>query len=70
MDQLLVPAGLAAATGWTVGSQLPVDTQKGTMYFTIVGVVSHSFPAGDGGESLVMADDLAKLLRLGRRRIR
>ena len=30
------------------------------MYFTIVGVVSHSFPAGDGGESLVMADDLAR----------
>ena len=30
------------------------------MYFTIVGVISHSFPAGDGGESLVMADDLAR----------
>lgn len=56
----LVPAGLAAATGWTVGSQLPVQTQKGTVYFTIAGVVSHSFPAGDGGESLVMADDLAR----------
>ena len=35
-------------------------TQKGLVYFTIVGVVSHSFPAGDGGESLVMADDLAR----------
>jgi putative ABC transport system permease protein len=56
----LEPAGLAAATGWTVGSQLPVVTQKGLVYFTIVGVVSHSFPAGDGGESLVMADDLAR----------
>ena len=56
----LEPAGLAAATGWTVGSQLPVQTQKGIVYFTIVGVVSHSFPAGDGGESLVMADDLAR----------
>ncbi len=56
----LVPAGLAAATGWTVGSQLPVETQKGTVYFSIVGIVSHSFPAGDGGESLVMADDLAR----------
>jgi len=30
------------------------------VYFTIVGVVSHSFPAGDGTESLVMADDLAR----------
>jgi putative ABC transport system permease protein len=56
----LVPAGLAAATGWTVGTQLPVVTQKGLVYFTIVGVISHSFPAGDGGESLVMADDLAR----------
>jgi putative ABC transport system permease protein len=37
-----------------------VQTQKGIVYFTIVGVVSHSFPAGDGGESLVMADDLAR----------
>jgi putative ABC transport system permease protein len=54
------PAGLAAATGWIVGSQLPVQTQRGVVYFTIVGVISHSFPAGDGGESLVMADDLAR----------
>ena len=56
----LVPAGLAAATGWTVGSSLPVQTQKGVTYFTIAGIVSHSFPSGDGGESLVMADDLAR----------
>jgi putative ABC transport system permease protein len=56
----LEPAGLAAATGWTVGLQVPVQTQKGVVYFTIVGVISHSFPAGDGGESLVMADDLAR----------
>ena len=56
----LEPAGLAAATGWTIGSQLPVQTQKGIVYFTIVGMVSHSFPSGDGGESLVTADDLAR----------
>jgi putative ABC transport system permease protein len=56
----LEPAGLAAATGWTVGSQVPVQTQKGLVYFSIVGVVGHSFPAGDGSESLVMADDLAR----------
>ena len=42
----LEPAGLEAATGWTVGTQLPVDTVQGTVYFTIVGVISHSFPAG------------------------
>jgi putative ABC transport system permease protein len=56
----LEPAGLAAATGWSVGSQLPVVTQKGVVYFTIAGVIRHSFPSGDGGESLVMADDLAR----------
>ena len=56
----LEPAGLAAATGWTVGSQLPTQTQQGLVYFTIAGVVSHSFPAGNGGESLVMADDIAR----------
>ncbi len=56
----LEPAGLAAATGWTVGSQLPVQTRKGVVYFSIVGVISHSFPAGNGGESLVMADDIAR----------
>jgi putative ABC transport system permease protein len=56
----LEPAGLAAATGWSVGLQLPVETQKGIVYFSIVGVISHSFPSGDGGESLVMADDLAR----------
>jgi putative ABC transport system permease protein len=56
----LEPAGMAAATGWTVGASLPVQTQKGIVYFTIAGVLSHSFPAGDGGESLVMADDLAR----------
>jgi putative ABC transport system permease protein len=56
----LEPAGLAAATGWAIGAQLPVQTQQGVVYFTIVGEVSHSFPAGDGSESLVMADDLAR----------
>ena len=56
----LEPAGLEAATGWTLGTQLPVDTVQGTVYFTIAGIVSHSFPAGDGSESLVMADDLAR----------
>ena len=56
----LEPAGLAAATGWPVGSQLPIQTQQGLVYFTISGVVSHSFPAGNGGESLVMADDIAR----------
>ena len=47
----LVPQQLASAAGWTVGAQLPVETPSGVVYFTVAGVVSHSFPAGDGGES-------------------
>ncbi|TME45840.1 MAG: FtsX-like permease family protein [Chloroflexi bacterium] len=57
--EFLAPQPLAAASGWTVGTQLPVQTESGVVYFTIAGIVSHSFPAGDGGESLVMANDLA-----------
>jgi putative ABC transport system permease protein len=56
----IAPAELAASAGWHVHDQLPVQTLQGTVYFSVAGVVSHSFPAGDGGESLVMADDLAR----------
>jgi len=56
----LAPQQLASASGWSVGMQLPVQAQSGVVYFTIAGIVSHSFPAGDGSESLVMADDLAR----------
>jgi putative ABC transport system permease protein len=58
--EFLAPQQLAASSGWNVGTQLPVLTDNGLVYFTIAGLVSHSFPAGDGSESLVMADDLAR----------
>ena len=56
----LVPQQLASAAGWSVGDQLPVDTASGTVYFRVAVVLTHSFPAGDGGESLLMASDLAR----------
>jgi len=56
----LAPDSLAAQAGWQVGTQLPVPTLRGTTYFTVVGFVAHSYPSGDGGESVVMADDLAR----------
>jgi putative ABC transport system permease protein len=56
----VAPAQLASASGWHVGTQLPVQTIKGTVFFTITGVVNHSFPGGDGTETLVMANDLAR----------
>ena len=58
---VLAPQQLASASGWQAGAELPiVTTQKGVVYFTIAGIVSHSFPAGDGGEALVMGSDVAK----------
>jgi putative ABC transport system permease protein len=56
----LVPQELASSAGWSVGDQLPVDTPSGVVYFTVAGVVTHSFPAGDGGESLLVANDVAR----------
>lgn len=56
----LAPTGLVEASGWHVGSQLPVQTLRGTTYFTVVGVVAHSYPAGDGSESVVMDSDIAR----------
>ena len=57
---VLAPQGLASASGWHIGSQLPISTQHGVVYFAVAGIVSHSFPAGDGGEAVVMASDLAR----------
>jgi putative ABC transport system permease protein len=51
---LLAPVSLAAANDWQVGTMLPVATQNGTTTFTIAGIVEHSFPAGDGRESLLI----------------
>ncbi|MFN2582166.1 MAG: FtsX-like permease family protein [Candidatus Dormibacteria bacterium] len=55
----IAPQQLAAASGWHVGTQLPVPTEHGAVFFTVVGIAAHSFPSG-GGESLIMADDLAR----------
>lgn len=57
---VLAPQQLATASNWQVGTQLPIATTKGIVYFTVAGIVSHSFPAGDGGESLVMGSDIAR----------
>jgi putative ABC transport system permease protein len=51
---LLAPLSLAEADDWQVGTVLPVATGSGTTDFTISGIVEHSFPAGDGRESLLV----------------
>ena len=57
---VLAPQGLATSSGWRVGSQLPISTEHGVVYFAVAGIASHSFPAGDGGEALVMSSDVAR----------
>lgn len=53
-SNLLAPLSLAEADDWQVGTVLPVATGSGTTDFTIAGIVEHSFPAGDGRESLLV----------------
>ena len=58
---LLAPLSLAEADDWQVGTVLPVTTGGGTTNFRIAGIVEHSFPAGDGRESLLV--DSAQAVR-------
>ncbi len=51
---VLAPSNLAAAHRWGVGSSVPLLTSRGTVPFTVAGIVDHSFPSGNGEESLVM----------------
>jgi putative ABC transport system permease protein len=51
---LLAPAGFAAAHGWLLGSSVPLVTSGGTVKFLVAGIVDHSFPSGNGDESLIM----------------
>jgi putative ABC transport system permease protein len=51
---LLAPSGFASAHGWLLGSSVPLVTSKGTVSFLVAGIVDHSFPSGNGDESLIM----------------
>jgi putative ABC transport system permease protein len=52
--ELLAPLSLATQNGWQVGTQLAVETSAGITDFTVAGLVEHSFPAGNGQESLII----------------
>ncbi|HSP65703.1 MAG TPA: ABC transporter permease, partial [Candidatus Deferrimicrobium sp.] len=56
---VLAPSGFAAAHGWLVGSSVPLLTSRGTVPFVVAGIVDHSFPAGNGEESLIMDRNVA-----------
>ncbi len=51
---VLAPSSFATAHGWLVGSSVPLLTSRGTMPFLVAGIVEHSFPSGNGEESLIM----------------
>jgi putative ABC transport system permease protein len=51
---LLAPGGFASSHGWRLGSSVPLVTSKGTVSFLVAGIVEHSFPGGNGDESLIM----------------
>ncbi len=51
---VLAPLSLAQADDWQVGTVLTVATGTGTTGFTVAGIVEHSFPGGDGRESLLV----------------
>ena len=56
---VLAPSGFATAHGWLVGSSVPLVTSRGTMPFLVAGIVDHSFPSGNGEESLIMDRNVA-----------
>jgi putative ABC transport system permease protein len=49
----------ATTHGWVVGSSVALLTSRGTVPFTVAGIVDHSFPSGNGDESLIMDRNVA-----------
>jgi putative ABC transport system permease protein len=56
---VLAPSGFATSHGWLVGSAVPLLTSRGTVPFLVAGIVDHSFPSGNGEESLIMDRNIA-----------
>jgi putative ABC transport system permease protein len=56
---VLAPSAFAAAHGWLVGASVPLVTSRGTVPFLVAGIVDHSFPSGNGQESLIMDSNVA-----------
>jgi putative ABC transport system permease protein len=59
---VVVPEDLAAAYGWRFGDHLSLPTVDGTADVIVEGVVEHSFPAGDGRESVLIGRNVARHL--------
>lgn len=57
---VVMPTSIAAVTGWHVGTALHIVTESGVTTFHISGVAAHTFPGGDGRESLVVSRTTAE----------
>ncbi|HUY60872.1 MAG TPA: FtsX-like permease family protein, partial [Candidatus Dormibacteraeota bacterium] len=52
---VIVPADLAQARGWTVGSRIDLMGTSGGRWFTVAGVVAHTVPGPGGAEAVLMS---------------
>jgi putative ABC transport system permease protein len=50
----LAPQALASQQNWQVGDSVKLSTAHGSVPFTVAGIVQHSFPAGNGAETLLI----------------
>ncbi|HEV7677711.1 MAG TPA: ABC transporter permease [Candidatus Dormibacteraeota bacterium] len=51
---MVVPRQLADLLGWNEGTHLEIATDAGTVGFVVTAVAAHTFPGGDGRESVVV----------------
>jgi putative ABC transport system permease protein len=57
---MVVPRQLADLLGWNEGTHLDLATDRGTVSFVVTAVASHTFPGGDGRESVVVGRGTAQ----------
>ena len=51
---VIVPAGLASLNGWRSGQTLTLSTGAATVTALVSGIAAHTYPSGDGRETVVM----------------
>jgi putative ABC transport system permease protein len=57
---MVVPRQLADLYGWRAGTRLGVGGEKGDTTYTVADVAQHTFPGGDGRESVVVGRPTAE----------
>ena len=50
----IAPEALAAADHWSIGTAVTLQTFNGSTRFVVAGIAEHTFPAGNGAETLVI----------------